>query len=545
MARNLRLRAGVLLASSFALGILVMGAQPAAAATLVVDDDNFQCPAAPYTKIQDAVDDAGPGDTIMVCAGTYPEPDPGPLTINKSLTLEGAQVGVDARGRVALESIVTDPQGTSVSASDVVLDGFTFADSSLSAFTGFGIFLNPGVSSTEIVNNIIRNNIVGIGLANNGAQAVIQHNWIRDNTRPGGASGSGIYTDQFVGGPTVRNVLIDENWFTGHAGFGGAINISNTDFTNGVFDLTVTSNRFDMNSRAFIMFNTHDSLFDDNDVGGSTFVGSADVRLFDNNRGLLFTNNDFHDGAGMHAIRFSFFLGAMSADVDFHQNNIERYGLTGLTVDAGSHTGTVDAECNWWNSPSGPFNVPDNPTGTGEEVVGDADFTPWLVARAPGGRCIGGVPSTPGKVTGGGQVEGDPLFSPLGELISLPALIPNLTGGGSQSSFGFVAKCCPESGNLQYQDHGANVRIKALTVDRLVISSPGTSCPATPGSKHAELSGRANVTGPTGTTNEEDYFVEVDDCGEPGTNDSFGIETDSYSHPPSTLVGGNIQIHKP
>src|SRR3989442_1791491 len=42
-------------------------------------------PLAAYKTIQDAVNAASAGDTIMVCAGVYPEPAPGPLTINKPL----------------------------------------------------------------------------------------------------------------------------------------------------------------------------------------------------------------------------------------------------------------------------------------------------------------------------------------------------------------------------------------------------------------------------------------------------------------------------
>ena len=41
-----------------------------------------------------------------------------------------------------------------------------------------------------------------------------------------------------------------------------------------------------------------------------------------------------------------------------------------------------------------------------------------------------------------------------------------------------------------------------------------------------------------------EFTVDVDDCGEPGTADTFGIKTMSYSNGPSTLIGGNIQIHK-
>ncbi len=294
-----------------------------------------------------------------------------------------------------------------------------------------------------------------------------------------------------------------------------------------------------MNSRAFVLFNTHDSTFDNNTITNSTFVGSADIRLFDNNTGLLFTNNDLRGGVG-HAIRFSDLpelVGGPSSDVQFHQNNFEMYGLTGLTVDLNSHVGTVNAECNWWNSSTGPTN-PGNPGGTGEEVVGDADFTPWLIAPAPGGACIGGRPSTPGKVTGGGQILGsDPVFSPLGDLLSVPALIPSLTNPNAQATFGFVVKCCAATGNLDYNDHQADVRIKAQSFDALIIEE-GDCGPNT----HATFTGTAKVIRSTGTSTES-FTVEVDDCGEPGTMDRFGIVTETYSNGPSTLIGGNIEIH--
>ena len=45
----------------------------------------------------------------------------------------------------------------------------------------------------------------------------------------------------------------------------------------------------------------------------------------------------------------------------------------------------------------------------------------------------------------------------------------------------------------------------------------------------------------TGTTPER-FTVEVDDCGEPGTSDTFWIRTTTYENGPSTLIGGNIQI---
>lgn len=66
----------------------------AGAATLAVDDDGADCPAAPYTSIQAAVDAAAPGDTVSVCAGDYAEGTgqvgTNALTITKDLTLKGA-----------------------------------------------------------------------------------------------------------------------------------------------------------------------------------------------------------------------------------------------------------------------------------------------------------------------------------------------------------------------------------------------------------------------------------------------------------------------
>jgi len=495
--------------------------------------------------IQGAINKAAAGDTINVAAGTYLEPAPGPLTVNKTLTLLGAQAGVDARTRAGAESIVNDLQGTSVSASGVVIDGFTVQNSTVAAFTGFGIWLNPGVSGTTIVNNIIQNNIVGMGLANSGAQALIRHNLIQNNNQPGGASGTGIYTDEFVGGSVVRNVLIQENAFKGHVDAG--IDVSNTDPAGGAFNLDIWTNSFDMNGRATVLFNTHDSTIHDNSITNSTFVGSAAVRLFDNNTNLSILDNDLVMGAG-HAIRLSDLglVGGPSSGVVINENNIGTVGfasfaLDGLLVDPGSHVGTVNAECNWWGSPTGPTDPINNPSGTGEEVVGDADYTPWLTSPAPSGACVG--PSTPGKVTGGGQILGDdPVFSPLGDLISVPALVPSLASPGSQATFGFVVKCCAPTGNLEYNDHQAGVRIKSQSVSGLFISSPGTACPATPGSKHAKFAGMAAVIRSTGTTTET-YTVDVDDCGEPGSADTFGIKTTTYSNGPSMLIGGNIQIH--
>jgi len=538
-----------LIGTSLVVILLVMGASAASAADWYVattgnDANDCMTAATACMTLQAAVNKAAAGDTIHVAAGTYPVG--GLVSVNKRLNLLGAQAGNDARTRAGAESILSNSQGMSVSASSVVIDGFTVEDSIIPAFTGYGIWLNPGVSGTQIVNNIIQNNIAGIGLANGGAQALIQHNLIQNNNSPGGASGTAIYTDEFVGGSVTQNVLIKENSFVGNADAG--VDISNTDAAGGIFNLDVDSNSFDMNGRSVVLFNTHMSSFHGNTVTNSNLAGSAAVRIFDNNSQLSIMNNNLVNGVG-HAIRLSDLglVGGPSSSVVINENNIGVTGsasftLDGLLVDPLSHVGTVNAECNWWGSSTGPINV-NNPGGTGEEVVGDADFTPWLTAPAPGGPCVGGIPSTPGKVTGGGQIAGDPVFSATGTLLSAPALMASPSSPNSQATFGFTVKCCAPAGNLEYNDHSADVRIKAQSIDSLFISSPGTSCPVTPGSQHARFTGMASVIRSTATTTES-FTVEVDDCGEPGTMDTFGIKTTTYSNGPSVLIGGNIQIHQ-
>jgi nitrous oxidase accessory protein NosD len=374
------------LALALALGLMIFGGQQTQAAgpwyVSMTGNDENDClsPATACLTLQAAINKASSGDTVNVEAGVYPHA--GVVTVNKTLTLKGAQAGFDARVRFDPESTLENSGGLYVTANDVVIDGFTIQNSTSGAFTGYGIALGAGTSGAHVINNIIQNNIVGLGLSNHpsGTQAEVQYNVFRNNTQPGPASGHGIYTDQFVAGVGgVEDVLIANNNFetdevSAANTFG--IGISNTGaapFTA----LQIHNNKFDsvsLNSRGMYFFGTESSSIKSNSIRNKTnyairFLGGNDKITIECNT-ILESNRGIHVSAGVNS------------NITVKDNNIAGNLTSGLEVAAGTYTGVLNAENNWWNSPTGP-TTPTNPGGTGDKIIdpdGVVDFTPFRTA---------------------------------------------------------------------------------------------------------------------------------------------------------------------
>jgi len=329
-----------------------------------VDDDRVQCPFAAHTTITEAVAASNSGDQIDVCAGTYTET----VTVNKFLTLRGAQAGVDARARTGQpESVLNAPGGGfNITTSNVTVDGFTVQGGSQAPLAN-GITLAANRSGHRIFNNIIRDNTFGLYLNSNGAiQTLVRFNRFESNNRAGAAAGNAIYSDQ-----SASNVLITENRFTGHASAAMV-------FAGTQSNMTISLNQF-VTDNSMVFFNSSGIV-----ITGNTSMNSQGSVIFlgGGNNGMTITCNSISNGVST-AIRIANTGTGTNSNVTANFNNIETTPF-GIRIDAGQYTGTLNAENNYWGSPSGPTDEQGrNPGGTGV-VIRDpnlvVDFIPFLTA---------------------------------------------------------------------------------------------------------------------------------------------------------------------
>src|SRR2546426_456050 len=234
------------LAAALVFGFLLVSSTAALATTLWVNDPpntysppGTSCTSPGYPTIGAAVAAAVSNDTIMVCDGTYTEN----VILNKSLTLLGAQFGVDACGRPATESIVTPLIPTNGTLElQTGSAGFT-NNCVVNGTTGTGFFVdgtrNVDASTTGaripmFIGNFIANNGTGVNL---GRLA-----W-GDGPISGNTFSNNVF-DGLQGGP--KNSAISKNTFDSNGrngllltGFGGT-----TDPARGAQGNTVTQNCF-------------------------------------------------------------------------------------------------------------------------------------------------------------------------------------------------------------------------------------------------------------------------------------------------------------
>lgn len=303
--------------------------------TVYVDDNftqgsEFGTQGFPFGTIQKGVDSVSASGTVNVAAGTYSET----VVINKALTLNGAQAGVDPRkGRSGGESII-DGTGRQtavhLTGNDVTLNGFTIA------YTGVGDWTNGtyGILNGTSSGGVIKNNIIDgrfyFGVI---TQGIIQHYHFSYNVvKPAGTS---VYIDG------ANDLTFDHNLFQG----GVLLTGGNTYGTvqNVVFDSNETTAQ------------TNDDIY------------AFGFAVWDAVQNVEFVHNDIHGNRRGIQVAHSQIGWPHPKDLTIHSNNIydnslpgvnTPYGIENVRVD--ENTGqlfhddpgitSVTATNNWWGS---------------------------------------------------------------------------------------------------------------------------------------------------------------------------------------------------
>ena len=289
--------------------------------------------------IQDGLNAASEGDTVLVAPGIYYENIVWPSTQGIHLISElGRDLTIidgDSTNRVIEISTWID--------TTTVIRGFTIQNGR-SAF-GAGIYCDSA-SSPVIANNTIASNtaIHPLGAAGGGifcshSSPIISGNIITNNMVVGwSVGGGGICCDHsspIISGNTITLNVLDAQW---DAAGGGIYCIYSSP--------TITGNTISNNEGG---------------AGGGIFCRVSSPTI-DN---CTIAYNDDYGVDCRHgsepAIHYC----------DIFDNS--GYGIHNNDVGV-----VVDADSNWWGHLTGPYHPTANPNGLGEEVSDYVDFDPWL-----------------------------------------------------------------------------------------------------------------------------------------------------------------------
>jgi len=386
-----------------------------------------------FAKIQDGINAVTPEGVVHVYPGTYAEQ----LIINKSLSLEGMTgakvVAPDVRSTFTIpESTATlDPiifAYGSLSGSEtisVTIEGFEVdgGNKAASNYRYVGILcrnVKPGAISNNILHSLYPPSGKGSGpqtfgiLVYGDSNVAIKENEIKDFSRGGigisGDAGPGVDPSA-----TVEDNVVYGNGLESETGWwaenGIQIGLGATGRIKGNYVYNCTVNNPDWSASGILVVDTSDVVVESNyvegcDIGigavdfpGSLYGSPWDYHTLSN---VLITGNtlmkntwqvDISNDARNVTLICNNILNAVEDGIDvwsyegagvsptavkINYNNIVGSGSYGLWVGE-DVTETVDARYNWWGDASGPYHPTLNPSGKGDNVSGNANFSPWLL----------------------------------------------------------------------------------------------------------------------------------------------------------------------
>ena len=288
--------------------LIALAARNASAATLTVDDDGN----AKYTKIQDAIDAAGEGDTIRVWEGTYEEN----VVVDKTVNLVGngsEETTIDGGGSDVVVKITVDwvnIREFHISNGNYGIyllssSNCAITDNTCSSNTEEGIYLSSS-SYNSLENNTMNENgisIVGSSLENWNLHTIKTTNAV---------NGKPVYYYKNVSGFTVPSgagqvILANCTWINVEnqncsngsvgilVGYSSNITITNNTCSSNYYgirlrsssDCTITDNTCEKNNYGIFLWNSSDCTITDNTCSSNSGFGislyySSDCTLANN-----------------------------------------------------------------------------------------------------------------------------------------------------------------------------------------------------------------------------------------------------------------------
>ena len=214
--------------------------------TWYVDDNGSPCPDPDYPTIQQAIDAARPGDTIIVCDGTYNEQ----LDIHTSLTI----LSNNGAGSTFIGQFSSYIANIDITADSVTLGGTGHGFDIYGFIDVESSYFSDPITGISIVNNKIHNDGTynGIRFLNNGCAT------ISDNTISGNIiydSHDGIQFNNYQSEYDIKN-----NTITGNNIYycGNGISFYNYDSEGDVYNNTVDGNNIhDCDDDGILFDNSH------------------------------------------------------------------------------------------------------------------------------------------------------------------------------------------------------------------------------------------------------------------------------------------------
>ncbi|HRY52714.1 MAG TPA: right-handed parallel beta-helix repeat-containing protein [Candidatus Portnoybacteria bacterium] len=314
-----------------------------------------------FATIQEGINKVATGGTVNVAAGTYADN----LTINKSITINGANAGIAGNASRGSESIVDGGDSgavVTITADDVTFDGFKVQNSGLTGVEA-GIFIQ-GVSGVNVKNNIVTDNFAGIALA------AATLNTVENNALTLNYFGIYVGTDT---NPSTGNTIKENDVATtiktplGEDKYSGDGIYVDKDCNENIF----TDNNVHNNDKdGFYFWKSSNSEVTGNIISGNVAFG---IEMKGSSNNAVTDNTITENKDGFH-IRNTAEVGYSIIGNNISTNKIYDNTRVNLYTDANQDT-NFKAENNWWGS-ANKTTIESKLAGYGFDLSSETNTTP-------------------------------------------------------------------------------------------------------------------------------------------------------------------------